>query len=159
MSEAGIAPRRPLESKYARRKVESPVGAGAGSQPSCGRRGRLSVRRTVPLSSLDDWLGPACYHSFTAPVYYDLPETSRQKALGCLRIERNRPYRASRTWSGNFAGGCVRSAKRHPQFVRSGGETKIYEIPSASGTLSFLLAVYGNTRGCENSRRKRVTDA
>jgi len=45
-----------------------PFGAGAGSQPSCGRRGQAVVRRTVPLRSLDDWLVPACYHSFTAPV-------------------------------------------------------------------------------------------
>jgi len=29
---------------------------GAGSQPSCGRRGQAVVRRTVPLRSLDDWL-------------------------------------------------------------------------------------------------------
>jgi len=38
-----------------------PFGAGAGSQPSCGRRGQAVVRRTVPLRSLDDWLVPACY--------------------------------------------------------------------------------------------------
>jgi len=38
-----------------------PFGAGAGSQPICGRRGQAVVRRTVPLRSLDDWLVPACY--------------------------------------------------------------------------------------------------
>jgi len=47
--------------EYARRKVESSFWSGAGSQPSCGRRGQAVVRRTVPLRSLDDWLVPACY--------------------------------------------------------------------------------------------------
>jgi len=49
------------EAEYARRKVESSFWSGAGSQPSCGRRGQAVVRRTVPLRSLDDWLVPACY--------------------------------------------------------------------------------------------------
>jgi len=34
--------------EYARRKVESSFWSGAGSQPSCGRRGQAVVRRTVP---------------------------------------------------------------------------------------------------------------
>jgi len=45
-----------------------PFGAGAGSQPSCGRRGQAVVRRTVPLRSLDDWLVLRVINSFTAPV-------------------------------------------------------------------------------------------
>jgi len=54
-------PRDSSRAEYARRKVESSFWSGAGSQPSCGRRGQAVVRRTVPLRSLDDWLVPACY--------------------------------------------------------------------------------------------------
>jgi len=60
-------PRRQLESRVRERKVESSFGAGAGSQPSCGRGTGCSPANGT-LRSLDDWLVPACYHSFTAPV-------------------------------------------------------------------------------------------
>jgi len=40
-------PRRQLEAEYARRKVESSFGAGAGSQPVAAA-GQAVVRRTVP---------------------------------------------------------------------------------------------------------------
>jgi len=74
---AGPRPARPgrpgspqREPKITRSQLESRVReaqgrvillGGAGSQPSCGRRGQAVVRRTVPLRSLDDWLVPACY--------------------------------------------------------------------------------------------------
>jgi len=62
-------PRRQLESRVTRGARSShPFGAGAGSQPSCGRRGQAVVRRTVPLRSLDDWLVLRVINSFTAPV-------------------------------------------------------------------------------------------
>jgi len=55
-------PRRTAREQSTRGARSShPFGAGAGSQPSCGRRGQAVVRRTVPLRSLDDWLVPACY--------------------------------------------------------------------------------------------------
>jgi len=54
-------PRRQLESRVREAQGRVSFGAGAGSQPSCGRRGQAVVRRTVPLRSLDDWLVPACY--------------------------------------------------------------------------------------------------
>jgi len=41
-------PRRQLESRVRERKVESSFGAGAGSQPSCGRRGQAESGETYP---------------------------------------------------------------------------------------------------------------
>jgi len=54
-------PRRQLESRVREAQGRVILLSGAGSQPSCGRRGQAVVRRTVPLRSLDDWLVPACY--------------------------------------------------------------------------------------------------
>jgi len=59
--EPGIAHGDSSRAEYASARSSHPFGAGAGSQPSCGRRGQAVVRRTVPLRSLDDWLVPACY--------------------------------------------------------------------------------------------------
>jgi len=96
-----------------------PFGAGAGSQPSCGRRGQAVVRRTVPLRSLDDWLVLRVINSFTAPRSTMIYRNVRQKSLGCLRIERNTNI-LGRPATGRVTSRRIvpESAKRHPQFVR-----------------------------------------
>jgi len=51
-----------------------PFGAGAGSQPSCGRRGQAVVRRTYPEELRR--LARPCVLSIALPLrfYYDLPK-------------------------------------------------------------------------------------
>jgi len=53
-------PRRQLESRVRERKSSHPFGAGAGSQPSCGRRDRLSPANGTP-EELRRLARPACY--------------------------------------------------------------------------------------------------
>jgi len=94
-------PRRQLESEYARRKVESSLGAGGWIAASCGP-GTGCSPANVPTESLDDWLVPACYFkSFTAPVLTHDYRERPPKISGCLRIEGNTNHtRASRKiWS------------------------------------------------------------
>jgi len=69
-------PRRQLESRVREAQRSShPFGAGAGSQPSCGRRGQAVVRRTVPPEELRRLARP-CVLSIALPLrfYYDLPK-------------------------------------------------------------------------------------
>jgi len=96
-----------------------PFGAGAGSQPSCGRRGQAVVRRTVTPEELRRLARP-CVLSIALPLrfYYDYRNV-RQKSLGCLRIERNTNI-LGRPATGRVTSRRIvpESAKRHPQFVR-----------------------------------------
>jgi len=73
-------PRNSSRAEYARRKVESPFGAGAGSQPNCGRRdscslGERTLRSLVPT-------GSSCVLAIAyRPFYYDSGNV-RQKSWG-----------------------------------------------------------------------------
>jgi len=60
-----------------------PFGAGAGSQPSCGRRGQAVVRRTVPRGELRRLARP-CVLSIALPLrfYYDLPKRPPKNLWG-----------------------------------------------------------------------------
>jgi len=68
-------PRRQLESRVREAQGRVILWSGAGSQPSCGRRGQAVVRRTVPLRSLGRLARP-CVLSIALPLrfYYDLPK-------------------------------------------------------------------------------------
>jgi len=122
-----------------------PFGAGAGSQPSCGRRGQAVVRRTVPLRSLDDWLVLRVINSFTSGstmIYRNV----RQKSLGCLRIERNTNI------LGRPATGRVTSRRIVPSRLKDTPNScdkvarlRSYEIRVGLRTRSLLTAVMVHT--------------
>jgi len=118
--------------EYARRRSSHPFGAGAGSQPSCGRRGQAVVRRTVPLRSLDDCSSLRVINSFTAPFYYDLPKRP-PKISGCLRIERNTNI-LGRPATGRVTSRRIvpESAKDTPNSCDKVARLRSYEIRVAS---------------------------
>jgi len=86
-----------------------PFGAGAGSQPSCGRRGQACSPANGTPEELRRLARP-CVLSIALPLRSTMIYRNvRQKSLGCLRIERNtnilgRPATGSSNFPADRAG-------------------------------------------------------